>query len=342
MKPFEYERASSVAEALASLRPNGAFLAGGTNLIDHLRLGIREVEQVVDITRLGRGQPSLSAVTEGPEGSLSIGALVTNSQLAAHPVIRQRYPMLAEAILAGASGQIRNRATTAGNLLQRTRCVYFQDVTTPCNKREPGSGCSALEGFGKYNAILGTSEQCVAVHPSDMCVPLAALDAVVVVQGHAGERRIPFAEFHRLPGEAPQFDTTLQPDELVTALELPTLPLAAHSGYRKVRERASYAFALVSVAAALHVESGKVQAVRLAFGGAAHKPWRAAQAEAHLLGQPATAEQFRAAIEAELAGAQPGPQNAFKIPMLRNTAVAVLEELRDGKTAERRAAGGSV
>lgn len=336
MKPFDFVRAGSVAEAGAAFVPDAAYLAGGTNLVDHLRLGIREVDRLVDINRVG-----LTDITELPGGGLRVGALVKNSAMAAHPLIRERYPVLAEAILAGASGQIRNMATTGGNLLQRTRCVYFQDKTTPCNKREPGTGCSALEGYGKYNAILGTSEHCVAVHPSDMCIPLAALDAVVVVEKAGGERRIPFADFHRLPGDAPQHDTTLQPGELITAVELPA-PLGYPSTYRKVRERASYAFALVSVAAALDVENGTVKDVRLALGGTAHKPWRAAKAEAALKGQPATAEAFRTAIEAELANAKTGKDNAFKVPMLRNTVVAVLEELRDGTTARRRAEGGAV
>lgn len=322
MKPFTYERAESVPDALARITPDGAFLAGGTNLVDHLRLGVRAPEQLVDISRL-----DLTTIEELPDGGVRVGALVRNSDMAAHDLIRQRYPFLAQALLAGASGQLRNMATTGGNLLQRTRCVYFQDLTTPCNKREPGSGCSALEGFGRYNAIFGTSPACVAVHPSDMCIPLAALDAVIVVHNKNGERRIPFAEFHRLPGDEPQFDTNLKPGELITALELPALPLARHSRYRKVRDRASYAFALVSVAAALDVENGVVREVRLALGGASHRPHRASRAEAALRGQPATADSFRAAADAELAGATVGQANAFKVPMLRNTIVAVLEDL---------------
>ncbi|MFC6592714.1 FAD binding domain-containing protein [Deinococcus lacus] len=331
MKPFDFVRAESVAAAQAALLPDAAYLAGGTNLVDHLRLGIREVSRLVDVNRL-----DLTQISELPGGGLRVGALVKNSALAAHGLVRERYPLLAEAILAGASGQIRNMATTGGNLLQRTRCVYFQDPGLPCNKREPGSGCSAIGGFGKYNAILGTSPECVAVHPSDMCIPLAALDAVVVVEGKAGERRIPFADFHRLPGDTPHLDTNLAGGELITAVELPA-PLAFPSTYRKVRERASYAFALVSVAAALDVENGTVKDVRLALGGTAHKPWRAAKAEAALKGQPATATAFRAAIEAELEGAQTGAENAYKVPLLKNTVVSVLEELRDGGTAARRA-----
>ncbi|MVN88261.1 xanthine dehydrogenase family protein subunit M [Deinococcus sp. HMF7620] len=338
MKPFAFERAGSVADALEKFTAPAAFLAGGTNLVDHLRLGIREVDQLVDISRL-----NLTEITERSDGSLRIGALVRNSDMAAHPLIRERYPMLAEAILAGASGQIRNMATTGGNLLQRTRCVYFQDLTTPCNKREPNTGCSALEGFGRYNAVLGTSPDCVAVHPSDMCIPLAALDATVVVSGQGGERQMPFQDFHRLPGNTPHLDTNLKEGELVTAVDLPAVPVARRSTYRKVRERASYAFALVSVAAALQVENGQVKDVRLALGGVAHKPWRAHKAEAALRGQTMTTERLRAAIEEELAGATPGPENTFKVALVRNTVVAVLEELAEGRTAQRRAEqGGAV
>lgn len=322
MKPFEYERAASVPDALTKITPDGAFLAGGTNLVDHLRLGLRAPERLVDISRL-----DLTQVTELPGGGVRVGALVKNSDMAASTLIRRKFPFLSEALLAGASGQLRNMATTGGNLLQRTRCVYFQDLTTPCNKREPGSGCSAMDGYGKYNALFGTSAQCVSVHPSDMCIPLAALDAVVVVESRDGERRIPFAEFHRLPGDTPHLDTNLKPGELITAVDIPPLPFAVNSAYRKVRERASYAFALVSVAAALDVQDGVVKDVRLAFGGASHKPHRASRAEAALKGKAATAESFRAAAEAELADAKPGKENAFKVPMLRNTIVAVLEDL---------------
>lgn len=322
MKPFTYERAESVSDAIGKIAADGAFLAGGTNLVDHLRLGIATPEQLVDVSRL-----DLTQITELPDGGLRVGALVKNSDMAANALIRQKYPFLSQALLAGASGQLRNMATTGGNLLQRTRCVYFQDLTTPCNKREPGSGCSAIDGFGKYNAIFGASESCVAVHPSDMCIPLAALDALVVVENKNGERRIPFAEFHRLPGDTPQFDTNLKPGDLITSVEIPALTFAPNSKYRKVRERASYAFALVSVAAALDVQNGKVKDVRLALGGASHKPHRAHAFETALKGQPANAKSFRVAAEAELADAKPGKENAFKVPMLRNTIVAVLEEL---------------
>jgi xanthine dehydrogenase YagS FAD-binding subunit len=253
-----------------------------------------------------------------------IGAAVTSSDLAADRGVRRRCPVLSQALLAGASGQLRNVATTGGNLLQRTRCVYFQDLTTPCNKREPGSGCSAREGYNRELAILGWSQACVATHPSDMAVAMAALDAVVRTQGPDGERAIPLTELHRLPGEEPERDTVLRHGELITAVDLPPLAFAAHSRYRKVRDRASYAFALVSVAAALEVTGGVVRDVRIALGGVAHKPWRATTAEQALRGAPATAERFRAAAEAELADARPLAGNAFKIPLARNTIVSTL------------------
>jgi len=325
MSPFDYARASSVAEAVARIGSGGAFLAGGTNLLDHMRLGIRAPQQLVDVSRL-----PLTDITRRDDGVLHIGAMVRNSDMAAHPLIRQHMPLVAQALLAGASGQLRNMATTGGNLLQRTRCVYFQDLTTPCNKREPGSGCSAREGFGRYNALFGTSDACVAVHPSDLCVALAAVDATVVVEAAAGERRVPFAELHRLPGDTPQHDTSLAHGELITAVEIAPLPFAVNSHYRKVRERASYAFALVSVAAALDVRDGVVHAVRLALGGASHKPHRAARAEAALIGRPAVHEAFLAAADAELADARPGNDNAVKLPMLRNTIAAVLGGLAAG------------
>jgi xanthine dehydrogenase YagS FAD-binding subunit len=324
VRPFEYERADDAGAAVAAVaqRPDAAFLAGGTNLVDHMKLGVASPELLVDVSRL-----ALDQVEELPGGGLRVGANVRNSELAAHPLVRARYPMLSHALLAGASGQLRNLATTGGNLLQRTRCVYFQDVTTPCNKREPGSGCSALEGYTRYHAVLGASEHCVATHPSDMAVALAALDAVVRVQGPDGEREIPIAELHRLPGDEPERDTTLAHGELITAVDLPELPVAARSTYRKVRDRASYAFALVSVAAALAVEDGSVSDVRIAFGGLAHKPWRAERAEQALRGAPATDESFAAAADAELEAAEPLRDNAFKLPMARGALTAVLREL---------------
>jgi xanthine dehydrogenase YagS FAD-binding subunit len=325
MKPFAYERPATVAEAVDLAASGGTYLAGGTNLVDHLRLGIRSVDRLVDLTRL-----PLDEIAERPDGGLVIGSGVRNSDLAAHPLVRTRFPFVTQAVVAGASGQLRNMATTGGNLLQRTRCAYFQDATTPCNKREPGTGCSASEGFGRHNAILGTSDACVATHPSDLCVPLAALDAEIVVLGPAGERRIAFGDFHRLPGDTPELDTTLEPGELVLAVEVPPLDFAVRSRYRKVRERASYAFALVSVAAALDVHDGLVRDVRLALGGVSHRPHRARVAEEALRGGPATPERFRTAIESELAAATPGQDNAYKVPLVRNTVVDVLTRLGDG------------
>jgi xanthine dehydrogenase YagS FAD-binding subunit len=324
MRPFGYEQVLDPASAVAAVagRPGATFLAGGTNLVDHLKLGVASPDVLVDVSRL-----PLDEVVATDDGGLRIGAAVRNSDLAAHPDVRRGYPVLAQAVLAGASGQIRNVATTAGNLLQRTRCRYFQDVTTPCNKREPGSGCPAVQGFHRNLAILGASEHCVATHPSDMAVALAALDAVIVVLGPGGERRVPMADLHRLPGDHPELDTTLAHGELVTAVELPALSFAARSAYRKVRDRASYAFALVSVAAALDLEDGVVRDVRIALGGVAHKPWRASRAEEALRGGPATEAAFRAAAEAELEQAEPLPDNAFKVPLARNTVAATLRNL---------------
>lgn len=331
MRPFTYHRAGTLAEALELWREGQeagertAYLAGGTNLVDHLRLGVAAPERVVDINRL-----DLGGVEETPEGGLRVGAGVRNAELAAHPLVRTRYPVVSEALLAGASGQLRQMASTGGNLLQRTRCVYFQDVSTPCNKREPGSGCSALHGYATMNAVLGTSEQCVAVHPSDLCVPLAALDALVHATGPAGERTIPFGELHRLPGDQPERDTTLEPGEIITAVEIPPLAWATRSRYRKVRERASYAFALVSVAAVLDLaDDGSVRDVRLALGGVSHRPHRAHAAEEALRGRPASAEAFGAALDAELAAATPGSDTAYKVPLVRRTATAVLEQLTE-------------
>ena len=327
MIPFEYERAGSADSAVSRVaaHPNAAFLGGGTNLVDHMRLGVARPDLLVDVTRLPFGD-----IDTLQDDSVRIGAGVLNSDLAASEVIRKRYPVLSQALLAGASGQLRNLATTGGNLLQRTRCVYFQDVTTPCNKRNPGAGCAALEGHNRDHAILGASEHCVAVHPSDMAVALAALDAVVIVLGREGERRIPLVDFHRLPGDAPDRDTVLQRGDLVVAIELPPLPMAAQSAYYKVRDRASYAFALVSVAVALEVRDGKVADVRIAFGGLAHKPWRALRAEAALRDASATEASFDQAADAELADARALRHNAFKIPLARNTLRMVLRQLTAG------------
>ncbi|WP_019546402.1 FAD binding domain-containing protein [Streptomyces sulphureus] len=328
MKPFAYERAGSVRAAVTAAvdDPGAVFLGGGTNLVDHLRLGITHPGRLIDVSRL-----PLEDVEELPDGGLRIGATLRNSDLAAHPLVRTRFPVLSRALLAGASGQLRNAATTAGNLLQRTRCRYFQDPTTPCNKRDPGSGCSALTGYTRQHAVLGASEECIAVHPSDMAVAAAALDAVVVTTGPEGERRLPVTELLRLPGDEPQRDNTLLHGELITALEVPPLPAAARSGYRKVRDRASFAFALVSVAAVVETEGSTVRWARIALGGVAHKPWRATRAEDALAGAPATEDSFRRAAEAELAAAEPLPGNAFKVPMARRTLTAVLSDLTAGE-----------
>ncbi|WP_243789316.1 xanthine dehydrogenase family protein subunit M [Saccharopolyspora gloriosae] len=325
MNPFDYEQATDVAHAVGAVtrNPGAVFLAGGTNLVDHLKLGVSDPELLVDVSRL-----PLDEVRELPDG-VRVGAAVRNSDLAAHPLIRRRFPVLAQALLAGASGQLRNLATTGGNLMQRTRCPYFQDVTTPCNKRRPGAGCSAIGGHHRDAAILGTSQHCVATHPSDMAVAMAALDGVVRVQGDGGERGIPVAEFHRLPGDEPQRDTVLRHGELITAVDLPGT--ASRSVYRKVRERASYAFALVSVAAVVEVEDGVVREARIALGGVAHKPWRATQAEDALRGAVVGEQVFRDAAEAELAAAAPLAGNAFKVPMARNTLVAALRQLTGGQ-----------
>jgi len=324
MNPFRYERAHDAASAVALLaqEPGGVFLAGGTNLVDHLRLGVRQPDLLIDITHL-----PYDRIEPLPDGGLRIGALVRNSDLAADRTIRSRYPMLAQALLAGASGQLRNQATTGGNLLQRTRCVYFQDVSKPCNKRVPGSGCPAREGYHRELAVLGTSQACIATHPSDMAVAMAALDAVVRVLGLQGERAIPLTDFYRLPGEEPQRDTALEHGELITAVDLPPLQFATRSHYRKVRDRASYAFALVSVAAALDVTDGVVREVRIALGGVAPRPWRATKAEAMLRGAPATEEVFGRAAEVELAEAQPLPSNAFKVPLAKSVLVRTLLDL---------------
>jgi xanthine dehydrogenase YagS FAD-binding subunit len=324
VRPFRYERATDVAGAVATIAgaPKGAFLGAGTNLVDHMRLGVATPDLLVDVRQL-----TSDRIEELPDGGVRIGAAVPNSDLAADRTIRHRYPMLSEALLSGASGQLRNLATTGGNLLQRTRCVYFQDVTTPCNKREPGSGCSALEGYNRDHAVLGASEHCVATHPSDMAVAMVALDAVVRTQGTDGDRAIPLVDLHRLPDDHPERDTVLEHGELITAIDLPPLGFATNSRYRKVRDRASYAFALVSIAAALDVVDGAVRDVRIALGGVAHKPWRATTAEEVLRGAPATEDSFRSAAEAELAEARPLTGNAFKIPLARNVIVRTLLNL---------------
>jgi len=326
MKPFQYEQAVSVNDAVTSVagRSGAVYLAGGTNLVDHLKLGVATPDVLVDISAL-----PLDTIQATEDGGLRIGAAVRNSDLGSNHAVRRHYPALSQALLAGASGQIRNAATTGGNLLQRTRCVYFQDVTTPCNKREPGSGCPAREGFHRNLAVLGASEHCVATHPSDMAVAMLALDATVAVLGADGERTVPIAELHRLPGDHPEQDTTLAQGDLITHIQLPA-PLTRRSAYRKVRDRASYAFALVSVAAVLDVEDGVVRDVRIALGGVAHRPWRATTAEDLLRGRPATEQSFRAAATAELEEAEPLRDNAFKVPLVRNTITATLRGMAGG------------
>jgi xanthine dehydrogenase YagS FAD-binding subunit len=330
VRSFDYVRATDVATAVRAVadEPEARFLAGGTNLVDHLKLGVARPGLLVDV----RGLPldEVEVADDGAGGTvLRIGANVPNSDLAAHPVVRREFPVVARALVSAASAQIRHQATTGGNLLQRTRCVYFQDVSTPCNKREPGTGCSAVEGYSRYNAILGASPSCVTVHPSDLAVALAAVDASVVTSGPGGERRIPVTELHRLPGDAPERDTVLDHGELITAVELPASQVARHSTYYKARDRASYAFALVSVAAGLVLEDGVVRDVRIAWGGVAHKPWRAERAEETLRGQRFTEEAVLAAADAELEHAETTAGTAFKVPMARNTTALVLGRLAD-------------
>ena len=324
MRPFRYERADRADSAIETLagEPRAKYLGGGTNLVDLMRLGVESPDLLVDVSRL-----PLDRIEDEPGGGLLIGAAVRNSELAADLRVRERYPMLAEALLAGASGQLRNLATVGGNLLQRTRCVYFQDVTKPCNKRDPGSGCPAVEGHHRDLAILGYSESCVATHPSDMAVALAALGARVHVEGREGTRVIPMPGLHRLPGDRPQHDTVLQHDELIREVELPPLRAARRSTYRKVRDRASFSFALVSVAAALEVGDGHVHDVRLALGGVAHAPWRAERAEEALRGKPANREVFELAAKAELSEAEPLRDNGYKVPLAHGLIVSVLEDL---------------
>jgi xanthine dehydrogenase YagS FAD-binding subunit len=321
MKTFSYRTAGRLSDGL---EPDAVFLGGGTNLVDLMKLGVATPDVLVDVTKL-----PLDEVTELPGGGLRLGATVRNSDLAADPRVRDSYPVLSQALLAGASGQLRNMATTGGNLLQRTRCRYFMDPSMPCNKHAPGSGCPARNGDHRNLAILGGSSDCIATHPSDMAVALAALDAVVQVDGVAGRRSIPVTDLHRLPEDRPQHDTVLEHGELITAVDLPALPFAGHSAYRKARDRASYAFAVGSVAAALDVEDGMVRDVRLAFGAVAPKPWRAFAAEEALRGRPAVHGSFVDAADAELFSARPLRDNAYKIPLLRNLTAAVLTRLAE-------------
>jgi xanthine dehydrogenase YagS FAD-binding subunit len=322
MIPFTYSRAKDQDAALLDLsgHMHAKFLGGGTNLIDLMKLGVETPDHLVDVNRL-----PLAQVEELPDGGLRLGALVRNSDAAAHPLVKERYPVLSEAFLAGASPQLRNMATVGGNLLQRTRCYYFNDPAfAACNKRQPGSGCGAIGGFNRIHAILGQSEHCIAVQPSDMCVALAALDATVRVTGPKGSREIKFEDFHRLPGDHPERDTTLSPDELIVSVDLPAAPWAKGSHYLKVRDRASYAFALVSVAAGLELEGGEIKKARIALGGVAHKPWRAREAEDKLAGKKPAEHEFQIAADAALAGAKGYADNTFKIGLARRSIVRAL------------------
>lgn len=331
MNSFTYTRADAVETAVDERASDqtAKFIAGGTNLIDLMKENVERPTRLIDITRL-----PMATISETIEGGLRLGALMTNADTAYDERIIQRYPLLSQTILAGASPQLRNMATDGGNLMQRTRCYYFYDLATPCNKRVPGSGCSAINGFNRIHAILGTrtlgsdgqlaEPSCIATHPSDMCVALAALEAVVRVTGKNGERSIPFAEFHKLPGDTPHIDNTLEPDEIITAIDLPPKGFSDNFMYLKLRDRASYAFALVSVAAALELNNGTITDARIALGGVAHKPWRKPEAEALLVGKPATKEAFQAAAEALLTGAQGYGHNTFKIELAKRAIVRAL------------------
>jgi xanthine dehydrogenase YagS FAD-binding subunit len=323
MHSFFYDRATDPANAVALGQQAGAkYLGGGTNLLDLAKGDIERPLRVVDLTRIG-----LDQVVETPGGGVRIGALARNSDVANHPLIRTRYPLLSQALLSGASAQLRNMATMGGNLMQRTRCPYFTDIAFDiCNKRMPGSGCGARLGYNRTHAILGASDACIAVNPSDMNVALAALDAVITVSAPRGERTIPIAQFHRLPGATPQIDTTLLPGEMITAIDLPASPFARHTHYLKVRDRASYAFALVSVGAALEMTDGVVRAARIAVGGVAHKPWRVPAAEALLAGHPLSDERSRQAAAMVMAGAVAFKDNRFKIALAQRAIVRALAQ----------------
>lgn len=323
MTPFEYVRATDGANAvLRAVGGHARFLGGGTNLVDLMREGIERPTTLIDVSHLSE------SIEETAGGGLRIGAAARNTAVAADMRVRTRYPMLSRALLSGASAQIRNMATIAGNILQRTRCSYFYDAVARCNKRDPGSGCDAIDGFNRYHAVLGGSPSCVASHPSDLCVALCALDAQVHLQSVESERTIPLEAMHRLPGDTPELETQLQPGDLITAISLPALPVAARSTYRKVRDRSSYAFALVSVAAAVKLApGGSIGYVRLALGGVGTKPWRARKAEQLLRGAPAEEDVFRAAVDAEFADARLLRENAFKVELARRTVASVLGEL---------------
>jgi len=324
MKPFAYAKAADAPAAIGCMahQPNAKFLGGGTNLIDLMREHIEQPDTLIDVSRL-----PCREIAELPDGGLSLGAAARNTAVAAHRLVRDRFPLLSQAILCGASGQIRNMATVGGNLMQRTRCYYFYDDAARCNKRQPDSGCDAVDGYNRIHAILGASDACIATHPSDMCVALAALDPTVRVEGPRGARAIPFRDFHRLPGDTPHIETDLRPDELILSVDIPPLACATNSVYRKIRDRASYAFALVSVAAALTTVDGVITDVRLALGGVAHKPWRALEAEERLRHAPATIETLQFAADAELAAARSFGHNHFKIELAKRTIVGALAEL---------------
>jgi xanthine dehydrogenase YagS FAD-binding subunit len=327
MIDFDYVKARDVSDAVSKIEqyPAAKFIAGGTNLLDLMKENVARPTRLIDITGLPLGE-----IEETDAGGMVIGALVPNSDLAYDARVTKRYPLLSSSILAGASAQLRNMASTGGNLLQRTRCLYFYDTTTPCNKREPGTGCSAIEGFNRMNAILGWSDACIAVHPSDMCVALAVLEATVHVSGPKGDRAIPFAEFHRLPGDTPDIETTLVRDEIITAIELPAEGFARNYSYLKIRDRLSYAFALVSVAAVLKLEAGTIKEARLALGGVAHKPWRRPDAEKVLEGQKPSRKAFGEVADLILQGAKGFEHNSFKVELARRTIVRTLEQAAAG------------
>ena len=327
MISFQYSRAASVADAVRQMAasPGAKFIAGGTNLVDLMKMHVERPMKLIDVTRL-----SLDKIEETAGGGLRIGALVRNSDLAYHPAVERRYPILSSALLAGASQQLRNMASVGGNLLQRTRCAYFYDIATPCNKREPGSGCSAIGGLNRMNAILGTSDVCIAVHPSDMCIALAVLEAKVHVTGSRGEREISFADFHRLPGDTPWHETNLGANELITSIELPPRGFATNYTYLKIRDRLSYAFALVSVAVGLELDGNTIKEGRFALGGVAHKPWRDSEAEAELRGKPANAATFERAAGVLLRDAKGYGHNTFKIDLARRCIVRTLTQAARG------------
>jgi len=320
---FQYARASDIVDAVRQMAasPSAKFIAGGTNLVDLMKMDVERPAKLIDVSKL-----RLDKVEETANRGLRIGALVRNSDLAYHPLVKRRYPVLSSALLSGASQQLRNMASVGGNLMQRTRCAYFYDIATPCNKREPRSGCGAFAGHNRMNAILGTSDACIAVHPSDMCVALAVLEASVHVTGPRGERTIAFADFHRLPGDTPQRDTNLEADELITSVELPPRGFETNYTYLKIRDRLSYAFALVSVAVGLELDGNNVKEARFALGGVAHKPWRNTQAEAQLRGEPPSEEKFTRAADLVLRDAKGFGHNTFKIDLARRTIVRALSQ----------------